>query len=41
MMKSNVWSTAQRQKGIYGFDVDVGFELNHGLLGYGKQYLLV
>ena len=24
--ENNVWSTAQRQKKIYGFDVDVGFE---------------
>ena len=25
-VEGNVWSTAQRQKKIYGFDVHVGFE---------------
>ena len=35
--ESNVWSTSQRQKRIYGFDIHVGFELNYGSVGYGKQ----
>ena len=26
---------------IYGFDVHVGFELNHRSVGYGKQCSLV
>ena len=24
--KNNVWSTAQRQKMTYGFDINIGFE---------------
>ena len=34
--ESYVWSTAQRKKKLYRFDVHVGFELNHGSVGYGK-----
>ena len=29
-----MWSTAHRQKEIYGFDVDAGFELNHRSVAY-------
>ena len=32
-----MWSAAQRQKNIYGFDVHAGFEGNYGSVGYGKQ----
>ena len=39
--ESNVWSTAQLQKKIYGRDVYVGFELNHRSVCYGKQCTLV
>ena len=39
--ESNVWSTAQRQKVIYGFDVHAGFEGNYGSVGYGRQCSLV
>ena len=39
--ESNVWSTAHRQKKIYGYDVHAGFEGNHRSVGYGKQCLLV
>ena len=35
--ESIVLSAAQRQKQIYGFDLGVGFEENHGSVGYGKQ----
>ena len=38
--ESNVWSAAQRQKKIYGFDVHSGFEGNYGSVDYGKQCLL-
>ena len=34
---SNVWSTAQRQKKIYEFDVHAWFELNYGSVCYGNQ----
>ena len=34
--ESNVRSTAQRQKKIYRFDVDIGLELNHRSVGYSK-----
>ena len=27
--ESNVWSTAQRQKKLYAFDITVGLEWNH------------
>ena len=33
---NNVWSTAQRLKKIYRFDVSVVFELSHRSVGYGK-----
>ena len=39
--ESNVWSTSQIQKQIYGFDVHVWFEWNNGSDGYGKQCSLV
>ena len=39
--ESNVWSTAQRQKKIYGFGVHAGFEGNYRSVDYGKQCLLV
>ena len=39
--ESNVWSIAQWQKNIYGFDDHVGFEWNHGSVGSGKQCSLV
>ena len=39
--ESNVWSTAQRQKKINGFNVHVGIELSHRSVGYGKQCSLV
>ena len=39
--ESNVWSTAQKLKMIYRFDVHVGFEGNHRSVGYGKQCSLV
>ena len=29
--KSNMWTAAQRQKNIYGFDVHAGFEANDRL----------
>ena len=38
--KSNVWSTAQWHKKIYGFDVHVGLKWNHRSVGHGKQCLL-
>ena len=39
--ESNVWSTAQRQKQIYGFDVYAGLEGNHRSVGSGKQCSLL
>ena len=39
--ESNVWSTAERHKKIYRFDVRVRFELSHRSVAYGKQCLLV
>ena len=39
--ESNVWSAAQRQKMIYGFDVHAGFEGSYGSVGNGKQCSLV
>ena len=32
-----MWSVAQRQKKIHGFDVHAGFEVNHRSVNYGKQ----
>ena len=39
--ESNVWSTAQRQKKIYGFDVHAGFEGNHRSVVNGKQCSMI
>ena len=39
--ESNVWSTAQGYKKIYGFDDHVGFMLNHRSVSYVKQCSLV
>ena len=39
--ESNVWTTAQTQKKIYEFYVDVGFVLNSRSVGDGKLCLLV
>ena len=39
--ESNVWSTAQRHKKIYRFDVHAGLELKHRSVGCGKQCSLV
>ena len=39
--ESNVWSTAQRQKKIYRFDIYAWLELNHRSVGYGKQCSLL
>ena len=39
--EGNVWTTAQRQKETKGFDVVVGFDLNHRSVGYGKQCSLI
>ena len=35
--ESIVWSSAHRQKKIYGFDVNDGFKWSHSSDGYGKQ----
>ena len=35
--KSNVWSTAQRQKKIYGFDVHAGLEWNYRSLAMASS----
>ena len=35
-----MWSAAQRQKKIYGFEVHAGLEGNYRSVGYGKQYSL-
>ena len=35
--ESNVWSAAQRQQKIYGFDVHARFEVRNRSVGYGKQ----
>ena len=39
--ENNVWSTAQRQEKIYGFNVHAGFEGNHRSVENGKQCSLV
>ena len=39
--ESNMWSTAQRWKRIYGFGVNIVFELKYRSVGYGKQCSLV
>ena len=35
--QSNVWSTAQIQKNMYGYDVCAGVKGNHRSVAYGKQ----
>ena len=35
--ESNVWSTSQRHRKIYGFDVHVGLQGNYRSISYGKQ----
>ena len=39
--ESNVWSTVQRHKHIYRFDVHAGFEGKYRSVGYGNQCFLV